>query len=84
MGINKTNVCTRCGKERIDAKTWTETLQTFYGETQITYTDTVCPNAECQKIVEKHLEIQKQKSMAILAAKEERARNAQNNRKKKV
>lgn len=43
------NPCIRCGKERVDGKTWK-------GKTSIstiTYILTVCPDAACQKILDK-------------------------------
>ena len=42
------NLCSRCGKKRINKKTWKETV----GTSVITYTETVCPDKACQKIVE--------------------------------
>lgn len=44
--------CIRCGKERIITKTWSEKV----GESVITRTLSVCPDAECQKIVEDQLQ----------------------------
>lgn len=56
------NPCTRCGKQRINSKSWEETVTSFIGTTSIvTYTETVCPDPKCQKEVEKELEIQKKK-----------------------
>lgn len=43
------NPCIRCGKQRIDGKSWKEKL----GTSVITHTQTVCPDDECQKIVDK-------------------------------
>ncbi len=43
------NPCIRCGKQRIDGKSWKEKL----GTSVITHTQTVCPDSECQKIVDK-------------------------------
>lgn len=62
MKQQPTNPCTRCGKERIEGKTYKEEVATFFGTSTIVHTDTVCPDPECQKIVEEKLEIQKQKS----------------------
>lgn len=55
------NPCTRCGTERIITKTWDETLETMRGKTTVTYTESVCPNKECQKLVEDELAVQKKK-----------------------
>ncbi len=42
------SVCIRCGKLRILDKTWREQV----GTSLLTHTDTVCPDAKCQKLVE--------------------------------
>lgn len=61
------NPCIRCGKPRIDGKSWKEKS----GNSFITYTLTICPDSECQKIVEKGISDRKEKSIKIA---EERAR----------
>ncbi|MCL4353540.1 hypothetical protein M1615_03710 [Patescibacteria group bacterium] len=40
--------CTRCGKERVIKSSYTEKLE----KTTVIYTVTVCPDPECQKLVE--------------------------------
>jgi hypothetical protein len=45
------NVCIRCGKVRVIAKTWQEQA----GNSTLTCSSFVCPDADCQKIVEKQL-----------------------------
>jgi len=45
------NVCIRCGKVRVIAKTWKEKI----GTSTLTCSSFVCPDADCQKIVEKVL-----------------------------
>lgn len=64
MTKSYSNPCTRCGKERIDGKKWKENLQTFAGISVITHIETVCPDKECQKLVEEDLRIQKEKKEA--------------------
>ena len=59
--MQSTNACIRCGKERIVAKRWEEKV----GISMVTYTITVCPDAECQKIVEDQLQKKKDKIDAI-------------------
>ncbi len=49
---SKKNPCIRCGAERIIAKTWTETVKTYSGESTITRTMMVCPDPDCQAKVE--------------------------------
>jgi len=47
----KDNLCPRCGKERVVKKIWTEVV----GGSLATFTETICPDKECQKIVERNL-----------------------------
>lgn len=61
------NPCVRCGKERVDGKSW----QGKTGISPITYTQTICPDRECQKIVDKGIADRKAKSASLLKAKEE-------------
>ncbi len=61
------NPCIQCGKQRIDGKTWKEKS----GMSFITYTSTVCPDADCQKIVEKAMADRKEKSANLIKAKAE-------------
>jgi uncharacterized protein YdbL (DUF1318 family) len=42
------NPCIRCGKQRIVKKRWQEKV----GNSNVTYTETVCPDSECQKKVD--------------------------------
>lgn len=49
MQKTNSNPCVRCGKERIIVKTW----QDYIGESLVTYTLGLCPDKECQKIVDK-------------------------------
>ncbi len=61
------NPCVRCGHERIDGKTWKGKV----GASPVTSTQTVCPDKECQKIVDQGIADRKAKNAAILKAKEE-------------
>lgn len=58
---NYSNPCIRCGKDRIVSKTWTEQV----GLSLMTRTDTVCPDKDCQKIINHDLEEKRQKAEAI-------------------
>lgn len=53
--------CVRCGKTRVMSKSWSEEV----GSSKITYMLTVCPDSDCQKIVEEQLQIKKDKINAI-------------------
>ena len=63
--------CIRCGKERVVLNSYTEKLE----KTSVVYTVTVCPDPECQEIVEKGLRIEKDKRAVIQIEQEKRARN---------
>lgn len=78
--VNKfTNPCTRCGKERILKKKWKETTLTFSGKKiVVNRTMNVCPDKECQKVVDKELNAQKAKRDKIKKDREDRvAENVQ-------
>lgn len=69
------NSCTRCGKERILARVWEEEVDTFRGKTKIKHSLTVCPDPDCQKIIDaKNLEL-KQKSDDQKRDREQRIKN---------
>ena len=61
------SICPRCGKERVVVSTHDEMVS----ESKITYTQTVCPNPECQKKVDKDLENDERKR-AILKDEQEK------------
>jgi len=60
--------CVRCGKLRVEAKSWTEKVS----GSVIFYTQTVCPDSECQKIVEEEWQKKVDKVKAIQAKSIER------------
>ena len=69
-----TNPCIHCGKERIVSRSWEEEMVTFSGtRVQVSHTETVCPDAECQKRVMSELDDLKQKRGDIQKKKEQRA-----------
>ena len=59
------NPCTNCGRQRIDGKSWKEKI----GIQVITYTSTICPDADCQKIVDKGIADRKAKSDYLIKTK---------------
>ncbi|HUQ85842.1 MAG TPA: hypothetical protein VM077_05965 [Candidatus Limnocylindrales bacterium] len=81
MNNKYTNPCTRCGKERIQTKKWKEKTVTFSGNTiSVIRTLNVCPDKECQKVVDKELSAQKAKRDKIKSDREDRV--AENLQKK--
>lgn len=67
------NVCPRCGKQRVDGKTWSEGVGTF----RVKVVMTVCPDKECQKIVDAQYQKDKDERDAQTKAREDaKAKNA--------
>ncbi len=66
------NLCTRCGKDRIESKSWNEEITAFFGSTTIVHTEMVCPDAECQKIVEEKMDALRQRTEDMKVEKEKR------------
>ncbi len=61
------NPCINCGKERIDGKSWVGKV----GVSPITYTQTICPDSKCQKIVDQRTADRKAKSELLAKGKQE-------------
>lgn len=63
MGVYKmTNTCTRCGSERILAKTWEEVIEGYSNNnSKLICSQLVCPDPKCQKLVEDQWAQQKAK-----------------------
>ena len=58
----KESSCIRCGKTRVISKVWQE----YIGQSLVTYTDTVCPDPECQKIVEEEIAARREKRELVI------------------
>lgn len=84
MTTKNTNPCTRCGKERIEGKKYKEEIATFFGTSTIIHVDTVCPDKDCQEIVEQKLEALKAKSDEMKLEKAKKLEVAANARKAKM
>lgn len=56
------NPCIRCGKPRVEGKSWKSSL----GNSVITHTQTICPDAECQKAVEQGIADKKAKNELLV------------------
>lgn len=72
MDTNWVNICIRCGKDRILGKTWVEKLQTYNGISLLEHTEMICPDKECQKVVDNDHRIKKEKADQMKADKEAR------------
>lgn len=57
------SLCIRCGKTRIVSKTWVE--KTEKGN-PITHTEAVCPDVDCQKLVDAEFAAKREKKLAII------------------
>lgn len=82
--MTSNNPCIRCGKERIVSKTWKEEVTNFFGSSVITHTETVCPDEECQKVVDAKFKQEKEKKEALMLEKQKRYEQSQKNAKKKA
>ena len=67
------NICTRCGKQRIFKDSWQEKLVTGQGQSLVTYSQFVCPDPDCQKLME-----------LDLAEKQQISRERQDNQDKRI
>ncbi len=70
------NCCFRCGKERTISKVWKEKV----GFSIVEVTERVCPDKECQKILDNDLAKAKKKRLET----EEKRKEMIKNRRKKV
>ncbi len=61
------NPCINCGKERVDGKTWKQKV----GISVVVHTMTICPDPQCQKLVDKAIAERKAKTASLLKAKNE-------------
>jgi hypothetical protein len=66
------NACSRCGKQRIISRTWNESIDTLRGKVTISYSDSKCPDNECQKIVDSELLVEEQKRIKLRDDKEKK------------
>lgn len=62
------NPCIRCGKERVQGKTWKEKV----GITVVFHTQTICPDKACQKVVDEEIAERKAKAQLLQEQKEAR------------
>lgn len=63
--------CPRCGGEQIISKTWVETIQTYAGPSEITFSQITCMNAACQEAFDKARSEEKKKKEAIQKQRDE-------------
>lgn len=72
------NTCFRCGKQRIVSKTYKKIVD----GSSVIYTETTCPDPECQKAVMQQLKMEtdKREQMAIQKENQTKARLAEKRR----
>jgi hypothetical protein len=66
------NLCIRCGKVRVVAKTWKERVISYGKTSVVELTEMVCPDKKCQAQVEKDLAAQGEKTRQITQEREKR------------
>lgn len=71
--MTMTNLCVRCGKQRIVSREWQEEIKNSAGVSVVTFTQTVCPDSACQKIVEEKQAVLNEKANEIKRNFEKRA-----------
>jgi aspartate/tyrosine/aromatic aminotransferase len=69
------NICTRCGKQRVVGSKIEEQVETYSGMSTIVRTQMICPDPECQAIVEKELHEQQEKRAMFKKESEQRQAN---------
>ncbi len=79
--------CIRCGQERIVTKTWEESVATLSGVSVVMHTVSVCPDEDCQKIVDESIRLQREKQQELkrgqLKKAEDRKKKAELSRRNK-
>lgn len=73
MQKSYTDPCGRCGKDLIVSRTWEEKVQIYGGESTVTHTESVCPDKDCQSVVDAERNKLKQKMEKNKKDREERA-----------
>lgn len=66
------NLCSRCGKPRIIAKSWKEKVVSHGMVSVVEHTMMICPDKKCQSRVEEEFAIRRRKSAQIEKDKQER------------
>ncbi len=64
--------CIRCGKDRIEGKTWKEKSVSHFGTSYIIHTEMRCPDKACQRIVEEKMDAARQRTEEIRLEKEKK------------
>ena len=75
------NLCIRCGKERKISKTWKEKVETYRGIVVLTHEEYVCPDPECQKLVNIELQDRKDRKAEMAQAAEDRKQRMKKGKK---
>lgn len=70
--LNTMNLCIRCGKERVTTRTYKKKV----GDSVVVYSETACPDAECQLIVDKQLEKEKLNRLRLVSMNQYPAHNS--------
>lgn len=75
--MQENSPCVRCGKIRVVSKSWEEKV----GTSLVKYTLTICPDPECQKIVDEQLKKKRDHIQAIQKESLKRRENMRNSKK---
>ena len=72
MNNTYSNPCIRCGKERIIFKRTEEQMYDYPGATKVVHIEKVCPDPECQKLLDAEIKEQQNKRDTLRKKSEER------------
>ncbi|OGD89447.1 hypothetical protein A3J17_03020 [Candidatus Curtissbacteria bacterium RIFCSPLOWO2_02_FULL_40_11] len=73
--MNIKTTCIRCGKVRISLRKWDAKIEKG---PVLMMEKTVCPDVECQKLVDRQFAELREKKEALKASKEENSKSAKN------
>ncbi len=73
MNNTHSNPCFRCGTERIISKRWEEPMYDYPDSPKVVHIEKICPNPDCQKLVDAELKAQQDKKDNLRKKSEERA-----------
>lgn len=68
-----THPCEKCGKDLKVSRTWEEKVQVYGGESVVTHTESVCPDDDCQKLIDEERRLAREKTEKNKRDREERA-----------
>lgn len=75
--------CVRCGTARVVLRRWTEKVEVYGGVVEVSHTETVCPDPDCQELVGDMLDKMAEKKRDMERRKQERLEAVRGKKKAK-